>query len=118
MGQGFARVRLRARLLVGVAAVAIAAPPAHRALGQEQPKWQPWVEAGGMVGTDRSLGDVDLFIPVWQDQTSLLFGDLRGRFDNQGTNEGNFGLGFRTQVDPEWSIGGYGYFDIQGTDHD
>jgi hypothetical protein len=118
MGQGFARVRLRARLLVGVAAVAIAVPPAHRALGQEQPKWQPWVEAGGMVGTDRSLGDVDLFIPVWQDQTSLLFGDLRGRFDNQGTNEGNFGLGFRTQVDPEWIVGGYGYFDIQGTDHD
>ena len=43
---------------------------------------------------------------------------FRGRFDNPGTNEGNFGLGFRTQIDPEWIIGGYGYFDIQGTDHD
>jgi hypothetical protein len=118
MGQGIDRVRLRARLLVGAAAIVLAAPVPQRAMAQEQPKWQPYVEAGGKVGTDRSLADVDLFIPIWQDQTSLLFGDLRGRFDNHGTNEGNFGLGYRTQVDPEWIVGGYGYFDIQGTDHD
>src|SRR5882672_9785478 len=87
---------LRSRLLVGVAAAAM---------------WSPWVEAGGMVGT-RSFGDVDIFLPLWQDQGSLLFGDLRGTFTAQPTEEGNFGLGYRTQISPEWILGGYGYFDI------
>jgi hypothetical protein len=109
--------RLRARLLVGVAAVAVAAPVAGKAVAQDA-KWQPWLEAGGQVGTSRSFGDVDMFIPVWQDQTSLLFGDLRGKFSTDPTQEGNFGLGYRTQVDPEWILGGYGYFDIQNSQND
>jgi hypothetical protein len=109
--------RLRSRLLVGVAAVAVAAPVAGKAVAQDA-KWQPWLEAGGQVGTSRSFGDVDMFIPVWQDQTSLLFGDLRGKFSTDPTQEGNFGLGYRTQVDPEWILGGYGYFDIQNSQND
>jgi hypothetical protein len=117
MAQGFGRDRLRARLLVGVATVALAAPAAGKAVAQEA-KWQPWLEAGGMVGTDHSFGDVDMFIPVWQDQTSLLFGDLRGKFSTEPTQEGNFGLGYRTQIDPEWILGGYGYFDIQNSKND
>ncbi|MFO1057279.1 MAG: inverse autotransporter beta domain-containing protein [Dongiaceae bacterium] len=110
-------VRLRSRLLVGVATVALAAPGAGKALAQEA-KWQPWLEAGGMVGTSHSFGDVDIFVPVWQDQTSLLFGDFRGTFSSQPTQEGNFGLGYRTQVDPSWILGGYGYFDIQNSEND
>jgi hypothetical protein len=109
--------RRRSRLLVGVAAVAVAAPVAGKAVAQDA-KWQPWLEAGGQVGTSRSFGDVDMFIPVWQDQTSLLFGDLRGKFSTDPTQEGNFGLGYRTQVDPEWILGGYGYFDIQNSQND
>jgi hypothetical protein len=109
--------RRRARLLVGVAAAAVAATGAGKAVGQEA-KWQPWLEAGGMIGTNHSFGDVDIFIPVWQDQTSLLFGDLRGKFSNEPTQEGNFGLGYRTQIDPEWILGGYGYFDIQNSEND
>jgi parallel beta-helix repeat protein len=117
MGQVVKGSRLRARLLVGVAAVAVAAPVAGKAVAQDA-KWQPWLEAGGQVGTSRSFGDVDMFIPVWQDQTSLLFGDLRGKFSTDPTQEGNFGLGYRTQVDPEWILGGYGYFDIQNSQND
>jgi hypothetical protein len=117
MGQVVKSSRLRSRLLVGVAAVAVAAPVAGKAVAQDA-KWQPWLEAGGQVGTSRSFGDVDMFIPVWQDQTSLLFGDLRGKFSTDPTQEGNFGLGYRTQVDPEWILGGYGYFDIQNSQND
>src|SRR5262245_20131602 len=111
---------LRSRLLVGVAAAAMAVPLAGKANAQAAPaaaKWSPWVEAGGMVGT-RSFGDVDIFLPLWQDQGSLLFGDLRGTFSAQPTEEGNFGLGYRTQVSPEWILGGYGYFDIQNSPND
>src|SRR5262245_14875568 len=111
---------LRSRLLVGVAAAAMAVPLAGKANAQTAPsaaKWSPWVEAGGMVGT-RSFGDVDIFLPLWQDQGSLLFGDLRGTFSAQPTEEGNFGLGYRTQISPEWILGGYGYFDIANSAND
>ena len=116
MGRTVGGGRLRARLLVGVAAAAMAAP-ATKALRRDAAKWSPYVEAGGMVGT-HSFGDVDIFIPVWQDQTSLLFGDLRGTFSAQPTEEGNFGLGYRTQINPDWILGGYGYFDIQNSAND
>src|SRR5882757_562277 len=117
MGRTVGGSSLRARLLVGVAAAAMAAPVANRALADSGAKFSPYVEAGGMVGT-HSFGDVDIFIPVWQDQTSILFGDLRGTFSAQPTEEGNFGLGYRTQVSPEWILGGYGYFDIANSEND
>src|SRR5690349_17255825 len=108
---------LRTRLLIGVATVALAAPASRWAVAQDAAKWSPYVELGGMGGT-RSWGDVDIFLPLWQDQTSLLFGDLRGTFTTQPSQEGNFGLGYRTQISPEWILGGYGYFDIQNSEND
>src|SRR5260221_12195382 len=117
MGRTVGGGGLRTRLLVGVAAAAMAAPVANRALADSGAKFSPYVEAGGMVGT-HSFGDVDIFIPVWQDQTSILFGDLRGTFSAQPTEEGNFGLGYRTQISPEWILGGYGYFDIANSAND
>ena len=119
MGRMVGGIGLRSRLLVGVAAAAMAAPVvAGRAVAQDGgAKWSPYVEAGGMVGT-RSFGDVDIFLPLWQDQSSLLFGDLRGTFTARPSQEGNFGLGYRTLVSPEWILGGYGYFDIQNSAND
>ena len=61
MGRTVGGNSLRARLLVGVAAAAMAAPVANRALAQDAAKFAPYVEAGGMVGT-HSFGDVDIFI--------------------------------------------------------
>src|SRR5262245_37892529 len=117
MGQGIVRGRLRSRLLVGVATVALTIPASRWAQAQDAAKWSPYIELGGMGGT-RNWGDVDIFLPLWQDQGSLLFGDLRGTFTTQPTEEGNFGLGYRTQVSPEWILGGYGYFDIQNSSND
>src|SRR5882724_3390835 len=118
MGQGIVRGRLRSRLLVGVATVALTIPASRWAQAQDAAKWSPYVEAGGMGGNTHSWGDVDFFLPLWQDQTSLLFGDLRGTFTAQPSQEGNFGLGYRTLVSPEWILGGYGYFDIQNSQND
>src|SRR5215475_4984030 len=118
MGKSVGRGQLRSRLLVGVAAAAMASPVlAGRAVAESGAKWSPWIEAGGMVGT-RSFGDVDIFLPLWQDQGSLLFGDLRGTFSAQPTEEGNFGLGYRAQISPEWILGGYGYLDIANSPND
>src|SRR5262249_11840488 len=49
---------------------------------------------------------------------SLLFGDFRGTFSTEPTQEGNFGLGYRTQLNTDWILGGYGYFDIQNSKND
>jgi hypothetical protein len=118
MGQGIVRGRLRSRLLVGVATVALTIPASRWAQAQDAAKWSPYIELGGMGGNTHSWGDVDIFLPLWQDQTSLLFGDLRGTFTTQPSQEGNFGLGYRTQISPEWILGGYGYFDIQNSEND
>ena len=116
MGKVVVGGRLRSRLLVGVAALAMAAPASTRALAQSVDKWQPYLEAGGMVGINaHSFGDVDIFLPLWQDQTSLFFGDLRGTFTTSPSQEGNFGLGYRTQLNTDWILGGYGFIDIQNS---
>src|SRR5882757_3967859 len=108
--------RLRSRLLVGVATLALAAPVSKLAMAQSADKWSPYLEAGGMVGINaHSFGDVDIFLPLWQDQTSLFFGNLHGQFSAAPTQEGNFGLGYRTQLNTDWILGGYGFIDIQNS---
>src|SRR5258707_7219268 len=86
MGRTVGGGLLRSRLLVGVAAAAMAVPLAGKANAQTAPaaKWSAWVEAGGMVGT-RSLGDVDIFLPLWQGQGALLFRGLLGTVKAQPT---------------------------------
>jgi len=75
------------------------------------PKWGPHLDLEGKAGTDRNLGETDLFIPLWQDQDTLTFTSLRARMDDNNSHEGNFGLGIRQMLDKGWNIGGYGYFD-------
>jgi hypothetical protein len=75
------------------------------------PKWGPFLDLGGKIGTKRNLGDATLFVPVWQDERSMLFGDVRVRADNQSSVEGNFGLGFRRMVADGWNMGLYGFYD-------
>ena len=65
----------------------------------------------------QAMGEVDLFMPLWQSTgQSLVFLDMRG-LDSQGPQiEGNFGLGYR-QITPNqlWMWGLYGFFDVQQT---
>jgi len=91
---------------------------ASTALADDTPKWGSHVEAEGKWGTDRSLGEAGLFMPVWQNEDTLVFTDLRGRFDDQGSSEGNFGLGVRYKVSNQWALGGYGFYDRRRTEND
>jgi Inverse autotransporter, beta-domain len=74
-------------------------------------KWTPYVDVEGKLGTERSLGEVGLFVPLGQSQDSLLFGNLITRFDDQDSFEGNVGLGYREIVDGNYILGGYAFFD-------
>lgn len=75
------------------------------------PKWGPFLDVEGMVGTQRSIGELDLFVPLGQNEQTLLFADFRFKADDQNSLEGNLGLGARHMLPGGWNLGGYGYFD-------
>ncbi|TNC96307.1 MAG: hypothetical protein FD119_1907 [Stygiobacter sp.] len=74
-------------------------------------KWGAHLDLEGKAGTKRNLGEADLFLPVAQDDRTLLFADLRTRLDDEGSREGNFGLGIRRMLESGWNLGGYGFLD-------
>lgn len=74
-------------------------------------KWQPHIDFEVKPGTDRHLGEADVFLPLAQDEDTLFLGNLRFRIDNQQSSEGNFGLGLRHMLPSGWNLGGYSYFD-------
>lgn len=93
------------------AATFIASSVAHADALQTADKWGGHIDLEGKAGTDRNLGETDLFIPLWQDDDTLTFTSIRARMDDNNSHEGNFGLGIRQMLDTGWNIGGYGYFD-------
>lgn len=102
-------------LALAAFATVIAAVPVARANVDDafSKRWGPWVEMGGRFSDSRSIGEANLFAPVWQNSDSLLFFDVRASFDNHHAREGNFGLGFRHMLDNGWNLGGYGYLDVR-----
>lgn len=74
-------------------------------------KWLPYVDFGGRFGNKRNIGGVDIFQPLAQSDDTLLFADVRGRFDDQNSREGNAGLGLRHMLSSGWNVGVYGYYD-------
>ncbi|WP_297809322.1 inverse autotransporter beta domain-containing protein [uncultured Methylophaga sp.] len=81
-------------------------------------KWHSRIDFEGKLGNERSLGEADLLIPLWQNNDSLLFANLRGRMDNDDSYEGNIGVGLRHMLDNGWNLGGYGYFDRRKSPYD
>jgi hypothetical protein len=79
-------------------------------------KWKPYIDLGGKVGNERSLAETNLFIPLLQDNKSLIFGDIRGRIDARENQEGNFGVGFRHMLDQGWNLGMYSFYDRRRTE--
>lgn len=104
-----------ASLLAAVAGLLQAAPVRAQ---DSQLKWGPHIDLEAKPGTKRSLGEVDLFIPVAQSADTLLFANLRLRMDDNDSSEGNYGLGVRHMLESGWNIGGYGYFDRRRTEFD
>lgn len=88
----------------------------HVAAEEPRQKWQGHVEAEGRWGTQRSLGEAGLFIPVWQDEDTLLSADIRHRIDDANSQEGNYGLSLRQLLPDDGVIlGGYAFFDRRRT---
>ena len=104
-----------AAALVGVVALASvqaqAQQPAPVSGASLWPKWGPFIDLEGKVGTKRNLGEADLFVPLWQNEHSMLFGDARFKADDQNSHEGNFGLGYRQMLNGGWNAGLYGFYD-------
>lgn len=104
-----------AAVLLAAACVVSASLPAvaqdKPAAADPAPKWGVFLDLEGKVGTKRSLGEADLFVPLLQDERTMLFGDVRFRFDDQSSYEGNFGLGVRRMLEGGWNVGTYGYYD-------
>lgn len=74
-------------------------------------KWEPHIDLEGKLGSKRSLGEADLFVPLWQNAETLFFGSLRGRIDDDNGREGNYGIALRHMLDNGWNLGGYTYYD-------
>lgn len=102
--------------LCGLALVSLGAMAQGQAPGDPGPKWRPHIDVEAKPGSKRTLGEADLFIPLSQDADTLIFGSLRGRFDDKTSSEGNVGLGLRHMLPSGWNLGAYGYFDRRRTD--
>lgn len=104
------RCSVTARQALCLAATALSTLPLAP-VRAEQAKWGASVDTGIKASENRRIGEVDLFLPVAQDERSLLFLDLRTSFDDLNQREGNFGLGYRAMQDDGWNLGVYGFFD-------
>ncbi len=58
-------------------------------LAEVTAKWVPPFDVELKPGQHRGLMEGDLFVPVTQDADTLIFGDLRARFDDESAHEGN-----------------------------
>lgn len=103
--------------LCGLAAFSLGAMAQGQALGDPGPKWRPHIDVEAKPGSKRTLGEMDLFLPIAQDARSLVFVNLRGRFDDQTSQEGNLGLGLRRMEANGWNLGLYGYLDRRRTNN-
>jgi hypothetical protein len=99
-----ARIRLSWMLLAAPVVLPVSA-------AEHEPKWGPHIDFEAKPGSKRTLGEADLFVPLWQDERRLLFGNARARLDDGGSHEWNIGLGVRRMSDGGWNFGGYGYLD-------
>lgn len=92
-----------------IAALFIAVPSSE---ASHYKKWHPYAEVDLRASNKRQLGKFDLFLPIAQDFSSMLFADLRGVIDFENSREGNIGLGYRSFFGPYPAIlGGYIFYD-------
>ncbi|PBC01385.1 inverse autotransporter beta domain-containing protein [Mesorhizobium sp. WSM3860] len=78
--------------------------------------WQPQVRA--IVGANNNGANTALegFLPLKQNLESVLFLDVRSKYDFDDGFGQDVGLGVRRIVNPDLMIGGYAYLNIQNRD--
>lgn len=105
-------MRLKKKPLIIFTLISIMSP---FVLGEEAPLWTPRIELEAKMGSKRDIGKAKLFLPLTQNEESLLFVDLRGHTTNNSSNEFNAGLGYRSIFSDDVILGGYGFFDHSKT---
>lgn len=80
-------------------------------------KWAPWIEAGGFASSERSRGEINAFAPLYQNETGLLFADIKGKLFTESAKEGNFALGYRQMTDWEWNLGIWAGYDLRESEY-
>lgn len=81
-------------------------------------KWSPSLDALGRAGSDQGGGALDLMVPLWQDDDTLLYGNALGGLDSDTSTGTALGLGLRLQLDESVIVGGYVFGDWLRTSHD
>lgn len=78
-------------------------------------RWDAYLAGIFKAGDPRMLGQGQMMIPLLQNGREMLFADIRGSFDEDSNNEGNFGLGDRVMVNPYEIYGAYIFYDYKQT---
>ncbi|MGE0378961.1 MAG: inverse autotransporter beta domain-containing protein, partial [Planctomycetaceae bacterium] len=86
-------------------------PAFDAVFGSGAPLWVGYLSANYVPGTERTLFNGDLFLPLWQDGRTLWFLDIRGQVDNDDAGELNIGTGVRTLARPGLVFGTYLFYD-------
>ena len=86
------------------------AAPAQQGL----PNWSSHMSVTLKGGTERHIGELDLFVPLSQDNDSLFYADLRAQMDDSENLEGNIGFGYR-RLGRSVIVGAYGFLDYRGS---
>ncbi|RAZ91309.1 hypothetical protein DPM33_08370 [Mesorhizobium hawassense] len=78
--------------------------------------WQPQVRAIIGANSNSGFSALEGFLPVKQNLESVLFLDVRSKYDFDSGFGQDVGLGVRRIVNPDLMIGGYAYLNIQNDD--
>ncbi len=98
-------------------AAAFAGLGSSAAIAEEpQPLWGAWAELGGQAG-DEAAAFIEGFVPIGQDDDSIVFLDLRLSTADSGTGYSSFGIGVRQIVGEDLAIGASAFVDGIRTDN-
>ena len=76
--------------------------------------YKPQIDLQFKKGNNRNIGQVNLVLPVWQKESSLMYLNIVGMMDSNQAREGNFGMGYR-QLQSVAIFGGYVFYDRRKT---
>lgn len=106
------------RLLFSMATAAVLLAGGNSAMAQTSGRWNPYIDIEGRAGDREERSQSRTFIPIFQDDCSMLFGDIRMMYIEGGAWEGNFGLGHRRILSSQRVLGIYGFYDVRDTTSD
>lgn len=106
------------RFLLGMAGLAAIIMAGADSASAQYTRWNPYLEVEGRAGDGRERGQGRVFLPLYQDSSSLLFGDIRLMYNDRDAIEGNIGLGYRQILSNRRILGAYGFFDVKDSELD